>query len=424
MKWPMRPWAVLVEDGEFVVIIENGVQNACPSPRIGALMTDGPDQAIPRIQTLLDTVRLLNSTLELKELTGIILEVVRAEIPVERITVFLVDRSHNVLRPLVAQDLDDEELSFPIGVGIAGVVAATGDILDIPNAYADPRFNNLFDRKLSFYTNDLLALPVSNRSGEIVAVLELLNRVRPITASDREFLLGISVYIGLALENSLLHAQAAHGSLRKEDLTPASPLTLHDGMPDPLTFAAGLVELIRDQRDLPQEAQTRLEFIRRHVEETTDAAKDFREFLEKQREGLTLVDLASELRRVSELQIDEWERNNIKTTLIVEAAPPIYAYTYELRLVLAFVIKSAEAAVLQSNENRKIRIHSWSTGRNVQVSLHLDHPISPELGMTRGLAVADWILQQCKAHIRFESSAEKGSTILLEFPVVHESIPE
>src|SRR5438105_4152736 len=88
MKCPIRPCAVLVGVGGFVLIAEI-LQKIRPVRRMGA-MTDGSDQAIPRLQTLLDTVRLLNSTLELKELTGIILEVVRAEIPVERISVFLV----------------------------------------------------------------------------------------------------------------------------------------------------------------------------------------------------------------------------------------------------------------------------------------------------------------------------------------------
>src|SRR5688572_29431392 len=152
------------------------------------------DLEVKRLQTLLEAARLLNSTLELKELTVVILEVVRSEIPVERISVFIVDRSRNMVQSLVAQGVETQ-LALPMGSGIAGTVASTGEILDIPDAYSDYRFDRTFDQRLGFRTRDLYCLPVCNRQGDIVGVLELLNRARPIDASDREFLLGISTCI-------------------------------------------------------------------------------------------------------------------------------------------------------------------------------------------------------------------------------------
>jgi hypothetical protein len=150
---------------------------------------------------------------------------------VERISVFVVDRARNSLRALIAQEMEGEEFSVPMGVGVVGTVASTGEILDSVDAYADPRFARQFDRKSGYYTNDLFALPVFNREGEIVGVIELLNRLRPITPSDREFLLGISVYIGLALENSSLQmlAKELRESDRKAEAAPDTN--------DPLTFA-------------------------------------------------------------------------------------------------------------------------------------------------------------------------------------------
>src|SRR5437867_13077231 len=102
-------------------------------------MENTPDTGaeVRRLETLLDAARLLNSTLELKELTQIILDVVRAEVPVERLSVFVVDRGKNTLHSLVAQGLEQVEISMPLGSGIAGTVAATGEILDVTDAYAD-----------------------------------------------------------------------------------------------------------------------------------------------------------------------------------------------------------------------------------------------------------------------------------------------
>jgi GAF domain-containing protein len=156
---------------------------------------------IHRLQVILDAARLLNSTLDIHELTTIILEIIRNEVPVDRVSVFVVDQKQHLVRSLVAQGTQGE-ITLPIGIGIAGFVAETCQTLDVPDAYGDARFNPEFDRILGYRTNDILALPVFNGMGVAVGVLELLNRSKPISEEDHEFLRGVSVFIGLALEKA------------------------------------------------------------------------------------------------------------------------------------------------------------------------------------------------------------------------------
>jgi signal transduction protein with GAF and PtsI domain len=249
---------------------------------------DMPDskQELHRFQTLLDAARLLNSTLELKEVTQIILDVVRAEVEVERVSVFVVDRAGKTLHSLVAQEVEDIDLMLPIGKGIAGTVAATGEVLDVPDAYADLRFDRRFDQKLQFYTHDIFALPVYDRQGDIVGVLELLNRAREITNTDREFLFGISVYIGLALQNAWSHAQVRKKgehqhelfSLRDdlaetEQLSLTSELFQHvvQEISNPLADAISYAELARNLEPLPKELRAYLEKITQGLDRTATA---------------------------------------------------------------------------------------------------------------------------------------------------------
>ena len=163
-----------------------------------------------RLNRLLEAATLLNSTLDLKEVTEIILQIVRDQVPVERVTAFRVDQKRRLLHSLVAQEAP-HEITLPIGSGVAGIVAETGDVLDIPDAYADPRFNSNFDHIFNYRTRDILALPVVDRRDEIVGVIELLNRTRPISSSDLEFLHRVSIYIGLALQNASLYKEALEG---------------------------------------------------------------------------------------------------------------------------------------------------------------------------------------------------------------------
>jgi hypothetical protein len=370
-----------------------------------------PRNEVQRLQALLDTVRLLNSTLELKELTGIILEVVRAEIAVERISVFVVDRARNLLLPLVTQEMEDEGISLPVGVGIAGAVAATGEILDIPDAYTDPRFDRRFDGKSGYYTNDLFALPVCNRNGDVVGVLELLNRLRPISPSDREFLLGISVYIGLALENSFVHSQTVQ--------SPETIELIDREVQDPLTLAMGYLQLGLEQGDLPASAWPHLDDVRRAIGEASDAALKFRESLQ-QGQGLAAMNLSEELRQLGQARAEEWARHNIQAVLVAENAPPIFAYERDMRLVLSFLIRNAEAALLDADSSRDLRIHSWCTGKNVQVSIQYKGTVG-DLARTPGFAAANSIVQQYKGQLRLHSAPGRGTTFLIELPVMHES---
>jgi len=164
-------------------------------------------RSIERLHRILEAAKLLNSTLDLAELTAIILRIIRDEVGTERGTVFIMDRTRRHLRSLVAQDVEDEDIIVPIGKGIAGSVASTGEKIDIPDAYGDPRFDQSFDTQLGYRTKDIYCMPIVNRVGQIVGVLELLNRTRPLTEEDEQFLSGVSVHVGLALENAQLHRE-------------------------------------------------------------------------------------------------------------------------------------------------------------------------------------------------------------------------
>src|SRR5439155_12955471 len=119
---------------------------------------EGQQEAIRRIARLhriLEASKLLNSTLDLAELTGIILRIVRDEVNTDRGTVFVLERNRGVLHSLVAQGVEGQELVVPVGKGIAGTVASTGETIDIPDAYADSRFDSSFDASLGYRTNDI-----------------------------------------------------------------------------------------------------------------------------------------------------------------------------------------------------------------------------------------------------------------------------
>lgn len=104
----------------------------------------------------------------------------------DRSSLFIVDHKTGTLWLRVTEDLPDKEIRIPIGSGIAGAVAVSGEPIRVDDAYADPRFNPDVDKQLNYRTRSILCLPVKNAKGKVFAVAQLLNRRdgQPFDAND------------------------------------------------------------------------------------------------------------------------------------------------------------------------------------------------------------------------------------------------
>lgn len=94
----------------------------------------------------------------------------------DRCTMYVVDREQGELRSAVAQRIG-VEIRLPIGRGLAGQVAETGETINVPDAYADPRFDRAVDRLTGYRTSNILAVPVWSQGGRtVVGVIQVLNK--------------------------------------------------------------------------------------------------------------------------------------------------------------------------------------------------------------------------------------------------------
>jgi GAF domain-containing protein len=82
-------------------------------------------------------------------------------------------------------------------------VAATGEVINLDNPYADPRFNAEIDRRTGYTTRSLLTLPVTGADGQVVGVFQVLNkRSGAFGAEDVEILQSLAVSAALAVGNA------------------------------------------------------------------------------------------------------------------------------------------------------------------------------------------------------------------------------
>jgi GAF domain-containing protein len=152
----------------------------------------------PRDEAL-QTIKQLSATLNVQDLSRVVLALVRNQVGAERGAVFVVDKVNGEVRSIVA-DRVVGDITLPIGFGIAGAVAQTGQVIDTYNPQYDQRFDGKYEALLNYDTKDIYCMPVIGTSGIVVGVLELLNRKRPFTAEDHEFLAEVVKHIGPVLE--------------------------------------------------------------------------------------------------------------------------------------------------------------------------------------------------------------------------------
>jgi len=121
----------------------------------------------------------------------------------ERSSLFLVDRATDTLLLRITEGLAGrKEVRIPIGSGIAGAVAASGEAERIADAYTDSRFNPEVDKMFGYRTRSILCVPMFDRDGNVFAVSQLLNRVdgQPFSAEDELRLSGLLASIAPILE--------------------------------------------------------------------------------------------------------------------------------------------------------------------------------------------------------------------------------
>ncbi|MFB2938447.1 GAF domain-containing protein [Aerosakkonemataceae cyanobacterium BLCC-F154] len=156
---------------------------------------------------LLKATQILGQSLDLETTLKSVMEQARNLMQADRSTLFLLLKDTNELWTKVAA-ADGKtmfEIRIPANKGIAGYVASTGQPLNIPDAYKDPRFDPTTDQRTGYRTRNILCLPVYNSAGALIGVTQLINKNQgSFTSSDEEFMRAFNIQAGIALENAKL----------------------------------------------------------------------------------------------------------------------------------------------------------------------------------------------------------------------------
>ncbi|TNE43887.1 MAG: GAF domain-containing sensor histidine kinase [Deltaproteobacteria bacterium] len=161
-----------------------------------------------QLQAVFEIGHTLSSTQDPEEILSLLLDKITELLEAERSSLFLVDYdSGEVWSKLLQGEGKNATIRLPVGKGIVGWVAQTGETVNIRDAYNDERFNSDFDKKNGFRTHNLLTMPLCNQQGNIIGVIQVLNKrdKLPFTSEDEHILQTLSSQAAIFLENARLY---------------------------------------------------------------------------------------------------------------------------------------------------------------------------------------------------------------------------
>jgi phosphoserine phosphatase len=162
---------------------------------------------IDDLTAILEVARRLGADTELDPLLRQIIDSSLKILDAERASLFLYEPATKELVGKIT--IGEPDLRVPADRGIVGESASTRRIINVADAYGDSRFNPEVDRRTGFRTRNILAAPLMDHEGELVGVVQMLNkRGGPFTQRDELLASALSAQAGVALQRTRLIADS------------------------------------------------------------------------------------------------------------------------------------------------------------------------------------------------------------------------
>ncbi len=199
-----------------------------------------------RLSWLVEAAKSVNSSLDLETVLRMILDMALQATSADRGTLYIADHAKKELwsKLLFGEDVNEIRLAF--GKGIAGYVAETGETINTEDTSKNPHFNPEVDNLTGYKTKNMLCMPMRNKKGEIIGVLQLLNKLDGSFNNEDEIIIeALSLHASIALDNARLHSAI----VENERLTVVGRMAntiIHD-LKSPINTIKGYTQILKSQ---------------------------------------------------------------------------------------------------------------------------------------------------------------------------------
>ncbi len=382
-----------------------------------------------RLHKLTEASKSINSTLDLDQVLTRILEAATSSIEADRGTVYLLDDVKKELWSKVLQGDNMAEIRLPLGKGIAGVVGETGQVVNIQDCYADPRFNPDFDKRTGYRTNSMLCMPMRNKDGKIVGVFQLLNKQGGVfSADDEEFIDALSAHASVAIDNARI-AQEMVQSERLSSVGRMASTIIHD-IKNPMSTIRVYAQVMK-RKSGNEEASKLADEMIKQVDRFVNMTQEILDFTRGVSSmNITEVNFGELMTSVLDFIQQDLDKNNVK--LIRESNFTGKMQLDQDKLIRVFynIASNARDAMpnggtltvrtTQDGSSVRIEFIDSGTGMPEEVKKRIFEPFmthGKKHGTGLGMAIVKKVIDDHKGRIEIDSEQGKGTTIRMFLPV-------
>lgn len=385
---------------------------------------------IEKFNQLIEATKVVNSSLDLDEILSTVLSNAVVTTNADRGTVYLIDEDKQELWSKVIQGEKTIEIRMPIGKGIAGQVAITGETVNISDPYNNPMFNPEIDKLTGYETKSILCMPLKNREGKIIGVFQLLNKHKgSFNQEDENFISAFSIHAAIAIEN----AKLVENMLINERLATVGKMAstiIHD-IKNPLSTMRLYTQVLRNKVGTEETTKMADEIIRQ-IDRFISMTQEILDFAR-----------GEQITNIQEVKIDEYfdqllnyiekdyQNRNIVLTRNIQYKGTIKFDPDRISRVMYNLAGNAADAMPQGGkvdinvfqEDNFLIIEFVDTGKGIPADIKnkLFTPFftyGKKHGTGLGLAIVKKIIEEHKGTINLESELDKGTKITIRLPII------
>jgi len=383
----------------------------------------------PRLGRLIAASKIINSTLDLDRLLGLILETAAAGVGADRGTLYLMDASGKELWSKVLQGEGMVEIRLPLGTGLAGHVAQTGESIVIPDAYKDPRFHPGIDNRTGYRTRNMLCMPLKDKDGRIIGVFQFLNKKDGcFDRDDQDFIDALSAQAAVAIE----YARMAQELVRNERLSAIGRMAgsvIHD-FKSPMGTVRLYAEMLKTKLSDAADRELADEIVRQ-VDRFLSLAQDILDFTR----GVSVAhfqepSLGELMESFLHFVAKDLERNSVRLVRDIRFRGALRLDPGAMRRAFHNIVSNARDAMPQGGTLRVataerdgcvcIEFADSGTGMSEEVRRRVGEPFfssGKKQGTGLGMAMVKKILDDHRGTVEIESAPGAGTTVRLLLPL-------
>jgi phosphoserine phosphatase len=169
---------------------------------------------------ILDVTRKLAAPFELAKMLAEVVQAAKEVLGADDGSLWLYEKEPHELVMRVTTGM--EPIRVPADRGIVGECARTRAIINVPDCYADPRFNAEVDKRSGYVTRCMLTLPLVGHDHALVGVLQILNkRGGTFDAYDEELAAALAAQCAVALQRVQMTEALVAGERLKQEIAVA-----------------------------------------------------------------------------------------------------------------------------------------------------------------------------------------------------------